>query len=67
VDALWKTEAPANRPAVSPLLSRGSHSTGHAASAANHMTYTVFRRIHNCGDGDGFSYMYFIYTKKKKQ
>jgi hypothetical protein len=67
VDALWKLP-PARRQVLQgrelPTGRAGFHNAVELLTAGGNSTYTVFRNLHRCGGGDGFSYTYFIQIKK---
>jgi len=60
VDALWKLLSASQRKRRGRKLlteRAGFHKTVELLTAARNSTYTVFRIVHRCGDGDGFSYI----------
>ena|GEM_PF-7022691 len=66
VDALWKLLSASRlirRGHELPTGRAGFHKTVELLTAARNSTYTVFRIVHRCGDGDGFSYI--IHNEKQ--
>jgi hypothetical protein len=63
VETLWKMmRAPQHKRRARELLTgrAGFHKTVEPLTAARNSTYTVFRNVHRCGGGYGFSYTYLF-------